>query len=40
MSTQALHPRMPQNQRQAYRQLCSPGADRLPAWLRRVWAWF
>jgi hypothetical protein len=26
--------------RHAFRHVCSPGADRLPRWLWRLWGWF
>jgi hypothetical protein len=29
-----------QASRRDFRQHCSPQAERLPVWLRRVWAWF
>jgi hypothetical protein len=41
MPTQALlQPSARQASRRDFRQHCSPQAERLPVWLRRVWAWF
>lgn len=46
MQSQAALPLMPSpaglhhNDRHHYRHHYRPQADRLPRWLRRVWAWF